>query len=395
MLKNKIAIAILLIFTLILSACGENNGSETTNGEKEKTGGASGNGSIEGLPDKMVWSVYDVGSGGYIEATAIANEMTKAYGTQIRLLPSSSGVGRLQPMQQGTADIGRLGDEYQFAFEGNYEFAAKAWGPQDLRVVWAPFSYLGFVGLEKAGIETVADLKGKKVPFIIGNHSVNLKTEASLAFGDLTWDDVERVDLSDYGGQADALKNGQIDIIFMNPTASVLYELESMDKLKWIQMDAEDTEGWDRAQKIAPWVVASEMDNGAGMSEDNTAVILGYGYPAAAYASQSADQIYGFVKAMDETYDTWKDAAANLHNWHKDNILVEPLGVPFHEGTIRLLEEEGLWTEEFQAKNDELVERSKKLQEAWDETLKSADEEGINEKDFPEYWMKKKDELVN
>ncbi len=389
MRKRKIGIAILLISILILAACGESNGNDNTNSGSTANGEA-----IEGLPNKMVWSVYDVGSGGYIEATAIANELSKAYKSQIRLLPSSSGVGRMQPMKQGTADIGRLGDEYQFAFEGDYEFATKAWGPQDLRVVWSPFSYLGFVGLEKAGIETVADLKGKKVPFIVGNHSVNLKTEAALAFADLTWDDVERIELSDYGGQADALKNGQIDIIFMNPTASVLYELESMDKIKWIEMDADDEESWARVQEIAPWVVPSEMDNGAGMSEENTAVIMGYGYPAAAYAEQNAEHIYGYVKAMDETYDKWKDAAANLHNWYKENVLVEPLGVPFHEGTIRFLEEEGLWTEEYQAKNDELVERGKKLQEAWEETVKSADAEGISEDAFPEYWMNKKEELV-
>lgn len=389
MLKRKVGIAIFIVFILILSACGESGGNDTAN-----NAGSAGGEVIEGLPGNMVWSVYDVGSGGYVEATAIANELTKAYGTQIRLLPSSSGVGRVQPMKQGTAGVGRLGDEYQFAFEGDYEFATKAWGPQDLRVVWSPFSYLGFVAFEKSNFDTVADLKGKKVPYIIGNHSVNLKTEAALAFGGLTWDDVERVELSEYGGQADALKNGQIEVIFMNPTASGLYELESMEKIKWIEMDADEEEGWARAQEVAPWVVPSEMDNGAGMSEENTAVIIGYGYPMAAYADQSAEDIYALVKAMDGTYDKWKDAAANLHNWHKESVLTEPLGVPLHEGTIKFLEEEGLWSEEYQAKNDELVERAEKLQKAWEETMKSADKEDISEKELPDYWMKKKEELI-
>ena len=390
MLKNKIGIMILLIFTLILSACGSDS-----KAPNEGKGGASSNsGSIENLPDKMVWSVYDVGSGGYTESTAIANEMTKKYGTQIRLLPSSGGVGRMQPMKSRMADIGRLGDEYQFAFEGNEEFATENWGPQDVRVVWAPFSYLGFVALEKSGLETVADLKGKKVPYITGNNSVNIKAEATLAFANLTWDDVERVELSDYGGQAEALKNGQVEVIFMNPTASVLLELESMDKIKWIEMDESDTEGWDRVQEIAPWVVPSPMDNGAGMTKENPVTILGYGYPVVAYADQTTENMYAYVKAMDETYESWKGAAANLHNWHKESILIEPFGVPLHEGTIQFLEEEGLWTEEYQNKNDELVERSKKLKEAWDETVKTAKQEKISEKKFPEYWMKKKEDLV-
>ena len=228
MMKNKMGMLVLLIFTLIVGACGNS----AAGGEGSTKGASTEGGSIEGLADQMVWSVYDVGSGGYIESTAIADGMAKKYGTQIRLLPSSSGVGRMQPMKNGMAETGRLGDEYQFAFEGDYEFATQAWGPQDMRVVWAPFSYLGFVGLEKSGIETIADLKGKKVPYITGNMSVNLKAEASLAFADLTWDDVEKVELSSYGGQADALQNGQIDVIFMNPTASVLLELESMEPNK-------------------------------------------------------------------------------------------------------------------------------------------------------------------
>lgn len=390
MLKNKLGILLLLIFTLIIGACGNSAAS----GEGSVKGTSTKDGSIEGLADQMVWSVYDVGSGGYIESTAIADGMAKKYGTQIRLLPSSSGVGRMQPMKNGMAETGRLGDEYQFAFEGNYEFATKAWGPQDMRVVWAPFSYLGFVGLEKSGIETIADLKGKKVPFITGNMSVNLKAEAALAFANLTWDDVEKVELSSYGGQADALKNGQIEVIFMNPTASVLLELESMEPIKWIQMAENDKEGWERVQKIAPWVVPSPMENGAGMTKENPVTIMGYGYPVVSYADQSAESIYAYVKAMDETFDDWVGAAANLHNWGKDSILVEPFGVPVHEGTIKFLEEQGLWTEEYQTKNEELIERSKKLKEAWDQTVEKAKQESISEKDFPEYWMKMKSELV-
>ncbi|WP_158232567.1 TAXI family TRAP transporter solute-binding subunit [Sporosarcina sp. P13] len=391
MLKNKMGMMMLLIFILILSACG-NEDTEVEGSNNPDSG--SGSGLIEGLPDKMVWSVYDVGSGGYTEATAIANEITKKYGTQIRLLPSSSGVGRMQPMKSGAADVGRLGDEYQFAFEGIDDFATEKWGPQDVRVVWPPLSFLGFVGLEKSGIETIADLKGKKVPFIIGNSSVNIKLEATLAFADLTWDDVQKVELSDYGGQAEALKNGQVDIIFINPTASVLIELETMEKIKWLEMEESDTEGWARAQEIAPWMQPYMMDNGAGMTKENPVTIIGYAYPVVAYADQSKESMYAYVKSMDETYDSWENAAANLHNWHKDSILIQPAGVPLHDGMIQFLEEEGLWTEEYQTKNDELVERSKKLKEAWNETVSKAKEEKISEKDFPKYWMSMKKELI-
>lgn len=392
MLKKKFGFLMMLVFVLVLAACGGSSGGDSS-GSANESGGSGGEGAVEGLPDEMVWSVYDVGSGGYTEATAIANELTNKYGTQIRLLPSSSGVGRMQPMANDMADFGRLGDEYQFAFEGNYDFATEEWGPQDVRVVWAPFSFLGFVALGDSGIQSIADLEGKKVPYITGNQSVNLKAEAALAYAGLTWDDVERVDLASYGGQPDAMRNGQIDVTFMNPTASALIELESMEEIVWLEME-EDEEAWGRVQEIAPWVVPSPMDDGAGMSEENPVTLMGYGYPVVAYADQSAESVYAYIKAMDETYEDWKDAAANLDNWHKDNVLVEPYGVPVHEGAIKYFEEEGMWSEEYQAKNDELIERFEKLEELWPQVLESAKEENISPENFSDYWMEKKKELI-
>ncbi|UAC49729.1 TAXI family TRAP transporter solute-binding subunit [Bacillus aquiflavi] len=387
-MKNWFNISIVLICILVLSACGSQQASKE--GEKKKSDSSS----IENLPSKMVWSVYDVGSGGYAEATAIANELTKTYGTQIRLLPSSSGVGRMQPMKNNMAFIGRLGDEYQFAFEGIYEFSEKSWGPQDLRVVWTPYSYFGLAVLEKSGIESINDLKGKKVPFITGNHSINIKTEAMLAFAGLTWDDEKKVEISSYGTQGDALKQGELDVVSMLPSASALFELDSLEGIKWLEMPENEKGGWGRVQEVAPWMIPGTMDNGAGMSKDNPANIMGYGYAVVAYANQSEDEIYALLKAFDATFDKWHQGSANLVNWGKDQIIVEPYGVPMHEGTIKFLKEEGLWTDEYEEKNNGLIERGKKLKEAWDQAVKEADKEGISQDKFPEYWLKKKNEYM-
>ena len=140
----------------------------------------------------MTWSVYDVGSGGYAEMSAIANSLTSKYGTQIRMLPSASGVGRMIPLKNNQASIGKLGDEIQFSFEAIEELSKPEWGPQDVRAVWAPISQFGFAVWKDSDIKTIADLKGKKIPRITGNSSVNIKNEAILAFAGLTWDDVNQ-----------------------------------------------------------------------------------------------------------------------------------------------------------------------------------------------------------
>lgn len=69
------------------------------------------------LPDTMTWSSYDVGSAGYAEASAIADAFGKKYGTRIRIQPSGSSIGRLQPLLSGRADVGFLATETFFATE--------------------------------------------------------------------------------------------------------------------------------------------------------------------------------------------------------------------------------------------------------------------------------------
>ena len=55
------------------------------------------------LPKTMIWSSYDVGSAGYAEASAIADAFGKEFGTRVRIQPSGSSIGRLQPLLQGEA----------------------------------------------------------------------------------------------------------------------------------------------------------------------------------------------------------------------------------------------------------------------------------------------------
>src|SRR5690606_6503358 len=149
-------------------------------------------------------------------------------------------------------------------------------------------------------------LNGKKIPKITGNSSVNIKNEAILAFAGLTWDDVQAVDLSSYGGQGDALIQGQIDVVSTTPTASMMFEADSKTGIRWLEMDPNDTEGWKRLQEVAPWVFSETRDDGAGIKEDTP--LIGYGYPVASYANQETDMVYELVKAFDENFEQYKDA---------------------------------------------------------------------------------------
>ena len=97
------------------------------------------------LPRTMVWTSYDLGSTGYVEASAMADALDKQFGTTVRITPSGTGVGRLLPLRNGRANFGFMGNEILFAAEGSYEFAEKDWGPQDTRVILGRPAAVGLI----------------------------------------------------------------------------------------------------------------------------------------------------------------------------------------------------------------------------------------------------------
>src|SRR5512136_1649529 len=127
------------------------------------------------LPEMMSWSAFDVGSRGYVQGAAISDALTKQYKAKVRILPSGTSIGRVQPLKTGAATYGLLADEVFFAVEGLYEFANINWGPQDLQVALAHPAPVGMVATAKSGIKTLKDLKGKRVAWIPGASTNNVK----------------------------------------------------------------------------------------------------------------------------------------------------------------------------------------------------------------------------
>lgn len=95
-------------------------------------------------------------------------------------------------------------------------FADPDWGPQPIRLISTSTASFG-LGVAVAGdidVKTPADLKGKRVAYIRGDDALNIGTEAFLAFGDLTWDDVERVEFPGYGRSFEGIVANQADAAF-------------------------------------------------------------------------------------------------------------------------------------------------------------------------------------
>ena len=360
---------------------------------------AAGAAAAQELPGRMVWTAYDLGSSGYADASAVGNALTKKFGTRVRIMPSGSSIGRLLPLTTGKANYGFLANETYFATEASYEFADLEWGPQDLRIVLGRPATVGFGTAADAGVKTVADLKGKRVGYVQGNPSVNVKNDAMLAFAGLTRDDVEVVEFGSYRAMLQAIANGQNDAGMTVPTSGNMRELEASPRgLYWPPFPADNTEGWAKIKQVASFFAPSVETVGAAIPEGGVALV-GYRYPmVVTYAGTSADEVYAVIKAMDEAFDGYKDATPGADRWAIEAAGVPPADAPWHDGAIRYLKEKGVWTAEHDAWQAERLDRMEKVKAAWEEatdafeTKLSAGE--MKGSDFPAFWATFKQEKL-
>tara|TARA_R110002074_G_scaffold243419_1_gene415164 strand:- start:2197 stop:3348 length:1152 start_codon:yes stop_codon:yes gene_type:complete len=359
------------------------------------------------LPRSMVWSAYDLGSSGYAEATGIANALKKNYNTRIRIVPAGTSIGRMLPMVTGKVKYGFLANEAFFSAEGTYDFETEQWGPQDIRIVMGRVASVGFAVAADAGVKEISDLKGKRIGYVKGNPSVNVKNDAYLAFGGVTRDDVEVVWFGSYSAMKTAVLANQLDAFGSVPGSANMREIEASPRgLYWPQFPAENKEGWKKVKDVISFAAPVKETRGAAMSKDDPKWLVGYRYPMITVYQKAVttDEVYNLIKAIDLSYDDYKNTTSSSADWALEKAARPPYDAPAHEGTIRYMKEKELWRPEDQAWHDERLARLNTLLTAWEDAqadfhdFRAAEREKGNKVDaseaWPEYWAKARMEAL-
>jgi TRAP transporter TAXI family solute receptor len=280
------------------------------------------------------------------------------------------------------------------AQEGVFEFGNAQWGPQRVRVLIANNGgeinlAVGVAG--DAGVKEYSDLKGKRVAWVKGAPALNVNTEAYLAYGGLTWDDVEIVEFGGFGDSWKGLINGQVDAAFASTNSGMAYEAEAGPRgLYWPPVHHGDAEGLARMQAIAPFFAPNMATVGATIDGKVAYEGAGYAYPVLiAMEGSDADLVYNMTKAMVELYPKYEGTVPGIDGWALDQQDFEWV-VPYHEGAVRYFKEIGAWNEEAQAHNDQLIARQDALAQAWTDFVAR----GVSEADWNAEWGKARREVL-
>lgn len=212
---------------------------------------------------------------------------------------------------------------------------------KDLRTIAALFEeHIHLVALKDSGINSVADLKGKRVSLDEPGSGTYVDANLILEVNGLGLNDVTAEALKG-GAASEALRNGKIDAFFVvagYPTGS-LVELASAAEIKLVPIDGDGAKTL--AEKYG-FFSQSDIPSGTYEGIDATGTVA-VGAQWFTSVKEDEELIYQITKAL------WNDETRKLLDvGHAKGKTITPetalagIGVPLHPGAERFYKEMGL-----------------------------------------------------
>lgn len=332
------------------------------------------------MPRTVAWSAYPTGTGGYSQAVAIGNILQRQYGVNLRVVPGRNDVSRLATLNAGRVHMSAGGSEAVYAQEGILNFASRIWGPQPIRAVLSNYSTSCSFSLATAAdaeIREVEDIRGKRVTWVQGAPSLNNALTALLSYANLTWDDVEMVEVGGYNASIDAVINNRADVAGGACNSPPFLRLETSPRgLFWVEFPPDDPDAVQRVRRRLPWYVPHIATEGPAIDEETGINVFTSAYPLlVAMDDADEDMVYGMTKVIALHYDEYKNSAPGANGWRINGQQLENAFIPYHEGAIRYFKEIDIWTPEAEANQQANLTRQRVLMEAWQEYNVSAPED--------------------
>ncbi|MFC2002857.1 TAXI family TRAP transporter solute-binding subunit [Chloroflexota bacterium] len=310
------------------------------------------------LPEVVILTCLPAGAGQGARMVGIvegANQFSPDM--KIRIEPREGDVAIFGPVLLGDAEFcNATGPTTWDASNARWPELGKA----VLHRVWngSPF-VVGFATKADSGIETMADAKGRRIPSTPASKSWSDNNLAFLAYEGVTKDDVEIVTVPSIGAGYAGLGEGTIDACAATPFSTTAVEIAaSRHGLRWLSIPP-DKEAWERVNAVRPSVVPIKVRKAAGLKEGEHFYGLGYTEGIWASPDLSDDVVYAFCDALKKGYPVYKDMEKSLPAWDWERAhSPDVLDLPYHNGFIKFLKDNGVWTPE----HDAVQQRALKLE---------------------------------
>ncbi|MFC4409615.1 TAXI family TRAP transporter solute-binding subunit [Chungangia koreensis] len=327
--KSFLFMVALLVFSMVLAACGESGGD---------TPEAEADGKL--LDGEFITVLTGGSSGVYFPLGGTMAKIYQEMGATANSQSTAASAANATTINQGKAEIGfSMGDTAADAYQGVDSFEEQG-AQENLRTIAALYTnYLQIVATKESGIKTIEDLKGKKVAVGAPASGTEISAQRILkAFG-MTYDDIS-ADYLSFAEGVEGMKNNTIDAVVISsglPNAGVM-ELETSKDIVVVEIDeAKIKEMQKDYPAFFPTVVPK--DTYKGMEGDVTTI--GVYNVLLTHKDVSDDVAYAMTKGIFENLEELK----NTHNAAAEIDIkkaVEGLPAPLHPGAKKYFEEQGI-----------------------------------------------------
>ncbi len=307
--------------------------------------GLAGCGSDAGSGDVAETHDYIFSSGGtsgtYYPYSGAVSQIwgSNIEGFSASVQASGGSAENLQLLSTGDVDIAIVqNDVMQYAYDGTDSFEGnQLQGYSVLGSVY--YEVCQLVASDASGIESIADLAGKKVSLGDIGSGVNANATQILAAYGMTDADVQAQYLG-FGDSADGIKDGQIDAAFVTagaPTPAIM-ELSSTNDVHVVPVEGAEIDAM-----IAEYPFYATFDIPADTYAKQVEAVPTVAVKATIVVSDALSQevVYEMTKTLFENQEALATAHAKGAELSLEGA-IEGVGIPFHAGAEQYYKEMGI-----------------------------------------------------
>lgn len=281
----------------------------------------------------------------HAQASVIAKVVQDNSKLQVRVIGYGGDTGVLESVASRKADFWLLDvGESADAFHGRGTWKSNP--KPNLRTAITMYGFqMAFWVRKDSNINTIADLKGKRVPSEwVQQTGVIPHTTAVLAAGGLTYNDVVKVPEVNVVRAADDFKSGKLDLLFFAVGAPKVAEVAaSVGGLRLLPMNAfPDSEA--RMKKVRQEYYFSTVKPAphvAGVDRPSPVQTIDVVVGVGAHVSDAVVQ--QFVKAMRENKKSLVAGHPNFNQFDETQAGKTQPTLPHHPAAIKYFKEAGIW----------------------------------------------------
>lgn len=268
---------------------------------------------------------------------AIANFADKA-GLKVQVLPGA-GIANVKAVQAGKADMGFANSISTVdGVAGRAPFTEKATNVCNVATLYP--QYFQIVANADAGINSLADLKGKSIAVQPKGNTAEFISQQILGVYGLKYEDMSKVSYVSYTDAVSLMKDNNAQLFTLGTTvpASAIMDLASARDIKLVSVGDDK---FAEMRKLNPGYNKLTIKAGSYPKQDKDVQAVGYATHVIARCDLDEDVVYKMAKGLaDNNADL-----TSIVRVMKDTdlkVMATDTGVPMHKGAVKFYKEKGV-----------------------------------------------------